>query len=132
MKHDTENNKKKIIDALERSLGIVTPACKEVGISRDRFYHWYNNDPEFKRRVDDINEITLDFVENQLLKAIKNGDMKGITFYMRYKAKRRGYVETIDITSNGKQFEQPLFGPIKSSEEDVSKDDSNRQDPKTE
>ena len=39
---------------------------------------------------------------------------------------------TIDITSNGKQFEQPLFGPIKSSEEDVSKDDSNRQDPKTE
>lgn len=109
-KRQPEIWKKRLIEALERSLGIVTAACKEVGISRDRFYEYYNTDPEFKRKVDDINEITLDFVENQLLKAIKNGDMKGITFYMKYKAKHRGYKDDINISL---QMEQPLFPEVK-------------------
>ena len=34
----TDINKKAMIIALEKSLGIVTPACKNVGISRDTHY----------------------------------------------------------------------------------------------
>lgn len=90
-----------VIQCLERSLGIVTTACGEAGISRDTFYKWYKTDPEFKAKVDDINEITLDFVENQLLKKIKEGSEKSIMFYMRYKARKRGYTDNVDITSNG-------------------------------
>ena len=100
MKHDTEKNKQKVIEALERSLGIVTPACKEVGISREIFYKWYRQDDEFKRSVDDINEIALDFAENQLLKKIKEGSERSILFYMKYKARKRGYTEDINITGN--------------------------------
>lgn len=100
MKHDTEKNKQKVIEALERSLGIVTPACKEVGISRETFYKWYRQDDEFKRSVDDINEIALDFAENQLLKKIKEGSERSILFYMKYKARKRGYTEDINITGN--------------------------------
>lgn len=96
-----EEYKEKLLIALERSLGIVTPACKEVGVSRDTFYRYCKEDPEFKRKVDDINEITLDFAENQLLKKIKEGSEKSIMFYMRYKARRRGYTDSIDITSGG-------------------------------
>lgn len=92
--------KEKLLEALEQSLGIVTPACKAVGISRDRFYEYCKTDPEFKRKVDDINEITLDFVENQLLKAIKEGNHQSIMFYMKYKAKRRGYVDALEIEGN--------------------------------
>jgi len=72
-KHDPEWHKEKLLEALERSLGIVTPACKEVGISRNTFYEYYKTDIIFKEAVDDINEITLDFVENNLLKKIKEG-----------------------------------------------------------
>ena len=90
-----------VIQCLEKSLGIVTPAVKEAGISRDTFYRWYKTDPDFKAKVDDINEITLDFVENQLLKKIKEGSEKSIMFYMRYKARKRGYTDNVDITSNG-------------------------------
>ena len=64
--------KKKLLEALERSLGIVTPACKEVGVSRDTFYRYYREDEEFKKAVDGINNITLDFVENQLLKKYRD------------------------------------------------------------
>jgi hypothetical protein len=99
-----ELHKKQLLEALEKSLGIVTPACKEVGISRNQFYNYYKEDPEFRAAVDDINEVTLDFAENQLLKKIKEGSERSILFYMRYKARRRGYTDNIDITSGGKEI----------------------------
>lgn len=97
-------NKRLLLEALERSLGIVTPACKDVGISRNQFYIYYNTDPEFKAAVDDINDVTLDFVENQLLKKIKNGSERSILFYMKYKGKKRGYNDTLDITTGGEKI----------------------------
>ena len=97
-----EKQKKQLLDALERSLGIVTPACKEVGISRNQFYVYYNTDPLFKAVVDDINDTTLDFAENQLFKKIKEGSERSILFYMKYKGRKRGYSDSIDITSGGK------------------------------
>ena len=100
-KHDPEWHKEKLLEALERSLGIVTPACKEVGISRNQFYEYCRTDPEFKAKVDDINEVTLDFAENQLLKKIKEGSERSILFYMKYKARKRGYTDSLDITSGG-------------------------------
>lgn len=102
MKKDTKKNKKLVLQALEKSLGIVTPACKDVGISRNAFYTWYREDADFREKVDEINEITLDFVENQLLKQIKGGSERSILFYMKYKGRKRGYSENIDITSDGK------------------------------
>lgn len=104
MKHDIKKHKQKLLEALERSLGIVTPACKEVGISRNTFYTYYREDEVFKAAVDDINEITLDFAENQLLKKIKEGSERSILFYMKYKARKRGYSDSIDITSGGKSM----------------------------
>jgi hypothetical protein len=101
MKFETEKNKEVMLEALERSLGIVTAACKDTGITRQTFYNWYNSDDAFKLRVDDINDITLDFTENQLLKKIKEGSERSILFYMKYKGRKRGYSDNIDITSGG-------------------------------
>jgi len=96
--------KKLLLQALERSLGVITPACKEVNISRNQFYIYYNTDLEFRKEVDDIQEITLDFAENQLLKKIKEGSEKAILFYMKYKGRKRGYSDSIDVTTNGKDI----------------------------
>jgi len=101
---DIAKKKELLLEALERSLGIVTPACKDVGISRNQFYNYYNTDPIFKKAVDDINDVTLDFVENQLLKKIKNGSERSILFYMKYKGKKRGYSDSLDITSGGEKI----------------------------
>lgn len=107
-----EEYKKKLLEALERSLGIVTPACKDVGVSRETFYRYYREDEAFKNAVDDINEITLDFTENQLLKKIKEGSERSILFYMKYKGRKRGYTERIDIDANikGEIDIRKLFG----------------------
>ena len=99
-KNNPVKKKELLLKALERSLGLVTPACKEVGISRNQFYIYYNTDPVFKEAVDDINEVLTDFVEQQLFKKIKDGDTQSILFFMRYKGKKRGYTDSINIEGN--------------------------------
>lgn len=99
-KRQPDKHKEKLLEALEKSLGIVTLACKEVGISRNQFYNYYKEDEEFKSAVDAIDEITLDFVEHQLLTAIKQGDKASIMFYMKYKARKRGYIDSIRSEGN--------------------------------
>ena len=101
MKHNEKEYKRLLLIALESSLGIVTPACKDVGISRRSFYNYYRDDEDFRKSVDDINNITLDFAENQLLKKIKEGSERSILFYMKYRGRSRGYNDSIDITSGG-------------------------------
>jgi len=47
-------HKKQLIDALTKTLGIVTTACSMCQLSRGIFYEYYNTDPEFRKQVDDI------------------------------------------------------------------------------
>ena len=94
-------HKAQLLIALEKSLGIVTSACKEVGLSRNTYYNYYENDDEFSAAVDAIGDITLDFAENQLFKKIKEGSERSILFYIKYKGKARGYNASLDITSGG-------------------------------
>jgi len=93
----TEQHKKAILEALEKSLGVVTTACKQVGIGRTQFYEWLK-DSDFKKRVDDVQNIALDFAESQLHKQIRNGNTAATIFYLKTKGKLRGYVERQEIT----------------------------------
>ena len=102
--------------ALEQSLGIVTPAAKSVGISRETHYRWIKEDAEYKKATDEINEIQMDFVENALFKNIKNGDNASILFYMKYKGKLRGYTDSIDITTNGKSINEIRLIEVKNND----------------
>ena len=94
----TEQHKKAIIEALEKSLGVVTTACKTVGIGRTTFYGWIQEDEEFANQVNDIQNITLDFAESQLHKQIKDGNTTATIFYLKTKGKKRGYIERQEIT----------------------------------
>ena len=62
----TEENKKVLLDALERSLGIVTTACRSVKLSRTQFYEWMDNDSKFAAKFKDIKEMQKDFVESEI------------------------------------------------------------------
>ncbi len=87
-----------MIEALEKSLGIVTTACKTVGISRETHYRWTREDETYKAAVDSIADIALDFAESQLHKQIQNGEVSSTIFYLKTKGKKRGYVERQELT----------------------------------
>ena len=93
----TEHKKKALLDALEKSLGVVTTACKKVGMGRTMFYE-YMKDNNFREQVDDLQNVALDFAESQLHKQIQDGNTAATIFYLKTKGKNRGYVERQEIT----------------------------------
>jgi len=101
----TEQHKKAIINALEKSLGVVTTACKNVGIGRTIFYEWIKDDKSFAKEVNDIQNIALDFAESQLHKQIGDGSTIATIFYLKTKGKNRGYIERQEIEHNQKDNE---------------------------
>ena len=94
--------KETLLQALESSLGIVSTACNRSGISRSSFYKWYKEDEEFRKKVDEIDNLKLDFVESKLFKNIENEKEKSIIFYLQHKGHKRGYIQrqNINLTSN--------------------------------
>jgi hypothetical protein len=96
-----QHTKKALLEALEKSLGVVTTACKQVGIDRSTFYRYYKEDEEFKIEVDDLSNVAIDFAESQLFKQIQDGNPTSTIFYLKTKAKKRGYVERQEIEHTG-------------------------------
>ena len=120
----TDILKTSLVEALEKSLGVVTSACKIANCSRETFYKYCKEDEEFKSKVDDISNITLDFAESQLHKQIKEGNTTATIFYLKTKGKNRGYVERSEVhqETTYKSLDINIIDtgvPLASSEKDI-------------
>ena len=93
----TNTKKEAMLEALERSLGIVTTACNAVGVGRTTHYQWMKDDPEYREAVKGIENRTLDFAESHLHKLISQGNPAATIFLLKTKGKKRGYVERQEI-----------------------------------
>ena len=94
--------KKAMIEALTKSLGIITTACKIVGIDRVTHYRWLAEDSKYAEQVEAIKDIALDFAESQLHKRMQNGSDTAIIFYLKTQGKKRGYIERTETELSGK------------------------------
>ncbi len=110
MSDKTDIKKKEILEALEKSLGIVTTACKQVGIHRDTYYEWLKKDKEFKKAVKELENVALDFAESQLHKQIAKGNPLSTMFYLKCKGKKRGYIEQQELKVSGNMKFTADFG----------------------
>lgn len=109
-------SKEDILQALEEKNGIVSIACKSIGLARSTFYKWMSDDPDFKEAVNEIQEVTLDFVESKLMEKISGVTVKkgetdegedivydvppsdtAIIFYLKTRGKKRGYIEKSEL-----------------------------------
>jgi len=95
---NSDIQKKAMIEALGKMLGIVKTACETVGIARSTHYEWLENDPQYKAEVNNLLELKRDFVESKLLKLVDNGDTAATIFAAKSLLKSRGYVERQEIT----------------------------------
>lgn len=93
--------KKAMLEALEKSLGIVTTAAKSVGITRKTHYDWLNKDAQYRKAVTELEDLALDYVESKLFKNIEKEKEASVFFYMKTKGKKRGYVERQEIVHQG-------------------------------
>ena len=110
------DTKKAILEALEDKHGIVTEACRSIGLARSTFYDWLKTDELFKAAVDDVTETAIDYVEGKLFERINGVSVSGgidkdgeavvyqqppsdtaIIFFLKTKAKKRGYIEKSEV-----------------------------------
>jgi hypothetical protein len=89
--------KESLLEALEKSLGVVTLACKNASVPRSTYYKWLKEDEEFAQHVKEIENIALDFGESQLHKQIGDGNTSATIFFLKTKGKKRGYVERSEL-----------------------------------
>ena len=97
MNKQNQTLKKAMLEALEKSLGIVTTAAKIAGISRGTHYDWMKEDEDYKKAVEAVGDVVLDFAESQLHKQIKDNNTSSTIFYLKTKGKKRGYIEAQEI-----------------------------------
>ena len=105
MSENKEQNRTKLakiqmLNALEKTLGIVTGALKIADITRTTYYSWLKSDEDFAGKVKDLDNLALDFAESSLMKQIKEGNHSSTQFLLKNKGKARGYGDKLDITSN--------------------------------
>lgn len=84
---------------------IVEAACSKVGISRSTHYEWINRDERYSEKVNQALSLSVDIVsdiaENNIISAVKRGDHKASTFWLRhhkpeYKPPARTYMRVND------------------------------------
>lgn len=105
-----KSKKALFVEAMHNNLGNATAACKAVGISRQTYYNWLEEDEEFKAEIDAVAEELLDMAENTLLSKIESGDSTCTIFYLKTKGKKRNYIERTEKTIQGDK-DNPLFIP---------------------
>jgi len=119
----TDILKRNLLEALEKSLGVVTTACKIVDCNRSTFYKYYNNDQDFKASVDELQNLTLDFAESQLHQQIKDGNTTATIFYLKTKGKKRGYVERKEVEMTAEVSTSKLSNEARKKIDDILNDE---------
>ena len=88
------------LQAYEKSLGVLKTACEATHMCRKTIWEWRKKYPEFDDACHECEETAIDFVESRMFKKIDTGG-KGseslIIFYLKTKAKHRGYIERQEV-----------------------------------
>jgi hypothetical protein len=90
-----------MLEVLKKSAGNVSVACSKVGIDRGTHYNWSQQNPHYKKAVDDIQESLIDLAESKLMQKINDGDTTSTIFFLKTKGKSRGYVERTEQAISG-------------------------------
>ena len=104
--------KKAMLEALEKCYGIVTKSCKIIGIDRQTHYNWMNEDADYRKAVEELDNVALDHSEDKLHQLIEGVWIQGrededgeaqvyqvppnvsaVIFHLKTRGKKRGYIE---------------------------------------
>lgn len=87
-----------IIEAIPTTGGLPVAIAAKLNVSAQTIRNYAKKYKTVADAIEHERDNTTDFVENQLLKAIKAGNITAIIFYLKTQAKDRGYVERSEVT----------------------------------
>lgn len=83
--------------AIQDAKGILAQAARALGCSRQTVSNYIERFATVKAAYEEANETNIDFVESKLMSNINSGDTTAIIFFLKTKAKNRGYVERQEV-----------------------------------
>ena len=89
---------------------------RERRLSRPEYNRWMKNDPLFRAAHDDIMESFIDLAESKLFQAIQGNQPWAVCFFLKCRAKQRGYVErteSVDLTALEKQVAAIMMAAVR-------------------
>jgi hypothetical protein len=122
--HTTAQIKALFIETYQKNLCNVSKTCKVTKVSRTMYYEWLRHDEAFKFQIENSEIHQVEFVEDALLKKIKEGSDSSIQFYLKTKGKKYGYGMQTDITTNGESLNNITV--IKLVEKNNNEDDKSK------
>lgn len=126
----TTPKKALMIESVEKTLGVISQACKLAGITRQCHYKWMKEDEEYKRAIEEITEVSLDFAESKLFELMQGAFSQTVTrdgevvnikdapntsaiiFYLKTKGKHRGYIERTEQAIDLKSINITIDGGV--------------------
>lgn len=81
------------VDELNCNMAAV---AKKFHISRSVLFAYCERHPELKATINDVLEGQVDMAESSLYRAVLNGEAWAVTFFLKTRGKRRGYIERSD------------------------------------
>lgn len=94
---EVAKRKDNFLEVYKNNMCIVASSCLKAGISRQTFYEWRREDPDFASKCEEIEELQKDMAEASILKQIKEGNTTMTIFYAKTKMRDRGYGEKVEL-----------------------------------
>lgn len=119
--------KRAMLEALEKSYGIVTKAAKSIGLERKTHYNWLEDDADYRKAVEELENVALDHSEDKLHQLIEGVWIQGkededgeaqiyqvppnvsaVIFHLKTRGKKRGYIEKeVEKPTESEQLQPP-------------------------
>lgn len=123
---ETVGRKIALLEALERTYGIVVPACALANVHRKTYWEWKKEDPAFAEAVKDVAYAKKDFAEYQLFRLASQGVVQAVMEINKKINRDRGYGDklevfqgaglsnkkTLQIPDNGRNSKSPAQLPL--------------------
>lgn len=91
------------MEALRSLDGNMASVARKFDCHRGTIWHYVDEDPELRELVEELSETFIDEAESQLFKLIREGQPNAIIFFLKTKARHRGYSERLELVPLNRQ-----------------------------
>jgi len=92
---------REVLEAIKGSAGLTSPVAKRLECAWDTAHKYINKWETTRRAFANEGEQVIDFAEQKVIEAIRDGDGVTIRWYLSTKGKGRGYTERHEVAGTG-------------------------------
>jgi len=100
-----------LVEALREADGNMATVAKVFNCHRSLIWQYVDRDEELRALTDELTETFIDEAESQLYKHIREGNVVACIFFLKTKARHRGYSERLELIPLRRQDIEVEIGP---------------------